>query len=116
MVCQVRVSFHGQILFSEPSIKPVRNASARSRQRTSSQRRRPAKLTIPTRQPLANRTSTGRSRLFTAPRMKGYSPSRTRMKLPEIPGRIMAQMAMAPAQNRLSGSLPHCTGDATVIQ
>ncbi|MCY1436357.1 hypothetical protein D9M71_524780 [compost metagenome] len=32
-----------------------------------------------------------------------------------MPGRIIAQMAMAPAKNRLSGSCPHCIGAATVI-
>ena len=38
------------------------------------------------------------------------------MKLPEIPGRIIAQMASAPAKNRVTGSAVSCSGAARVIQ
>ena len=44
--------------------------------------------------PAAKTRSTVNWNSLTADRMYLYIPSSTRIKLPEIPGRIMAQMAM----------------------
>ncbi len=47
--------------------------------------------------------------------MKKYFPSNTKMKLPEMPGRIIAQMAMAP-QRKINGRPEEVlAGVATVI-
>ena len=57
------------------------------------------KAISPTTQPSTKGASTATSRRPTAPNTYAYLPSTTRMKEPETPGRIMAQMASEPARN-----------------
>ena len=57
----------------------------------------------PTTAPKATRAKVRKSRWFTAPRTYSYFPMRTRIKEPEMPGRIMAQMATAPLRMRNHG-------------
>ena len=51
-----------------------------------------------------------------APRMNEYMPSNTRMKLPEIPGNIMAQMAITPEKKMKYQAVFASVGEITVMQ
>ena len=62
----------------------------------SSQLRKWEKLTIPTAHPSANTKSTGIFKEDTADITNSYLPKRSNMKLPDIPGSIIAQMAIDP--------------------
>ena len=50
--------------------------------------------------PTMNTASARKSRVVTALSSGPYMPRRTRMNEPEMPGRIMAQMAIAPARKK----------------
>ena len=108
-------SFQGQTLFREPSIKPVSTASVMLRKCTSAYDKIREKEVIPIQAPAPNTAITTTSSVFTASIMKKYLPNSTRMKLPEIPGRIMAQMAMAPHRKMKSRLEGVSAGVATVI-
>ena len=51
---------------------------------------------IPATAPMANNNKTGMLRVETAPIIYAYLPIKSRMNAPEIPGSIIAQIAMAP--------------------
>ncbi len=77
-------------------VKPIRTRRVCFSYFPISQCRNFEKATMPITQPRAKTRSTGMFSSLTAFMMNSYFPSRTRMKLPEIPGRIIVQMAMAP--------------------
>ena len=52
----------------------------------------------------------------TAPSINLYIPSRTRIKLPEIPGKIMAQMAIIPETKTNQYAVFASAGLITVIK
>ena len=93
-------SFQGQTLRSEPAIRPIRSATVRSWWCRKSQLTRRAKLMMPMKAPSATRNRIRKFRSLTAANTSRYFPSRSRMKEPEMPGRIMAQMAMAPLSTK----------------
>ena len=73
------------------------------------------KEVIPMQAPTAKNSRTFMSRFLTASIIKEYLPSSTKIKLPDMPGNIMAQIAMAPhreIKSRLEGV---SDGVATVI-
>lgn len=77
-------------------MKPISTATVTSCQCLSSHDSRCEKLMMPATAPTTKITMTGIFRSPTACMMNWYLPSRSRMKAPEMPGRIMAQIAMAP--------------------
>ena len=93
----------GHTFTREPMMKPARTMRVSLCQRARSQWRNFEKPRIPTTAPTRN---TQRIRKLLAkfplkrpvmtPMMYSYLPRIRRMKLPEMPGRIIAQMAMAP--------------------
>src|SRR5690606_8830408 len=95
---QLMVCFQGQTLFSEPINSPVATAIVALRACSNKPDTMRAKRSNPPAHPAAKTARVNRSALRTAPRMVAYRPSRTRTKLPEIPGRIIAQIAMEPAR------------------
>ena len=101
LVLQLRVSFQGQIFGSVPAISPVRNISVESRWCFSSQESRWEKQSRPITHPQANSNKISTCMDLAAPRIGAYIPSNRRIKLPEIPGKIIAQMAMEPASRTL---------------
>ena len=56
---------------------------------------------MPTKQPEAKIPRLTTSNDLIAPMIKPYMPMSNKIKLPEIPGNIMAHMAIEPAKNRL---------------
>lgn len=71
---------------------------------------------IPATAPTAKSSRTPSRNSLTACKMYWYFPSSSRMKAPEIPGRIIAQMATAPESMINHQSLGVCVGEAIVIQ
>src|SRR5690554_2400815 len=59
---------------------------------------------------------TGMLKELTDSNMNRYIPSKTRIKLPEIPGSIMAQMAMAPEIKIKGIEVLASAGEITVIK
>ena len=59
-----------------------------------------AKVTMPMPAPMPTKSRLTTSRLLTALSTYSYLPSSTRINAPEMPGRIMAQMASAPLRNK----------------
>lgn len=82
----------------------------------SSHESRCEKLMIPATAPTAKSSRTPSRNSLTACKMYWYFPSSSRMKAPEIPGRIIAQMATAPESMINHQSLGVCVGEAIVIQ
>ena len=60
----------------------------------------------------ANNARLTRSLWFTAASTNWYLPKSTRINEPEIPGRIMAQIASMPLRNRNQADSGVCTGTA----
>ena len=88
---------------SDPIISPMSTASRRSWWRSSSQPRAVENRVIPTTAPAVNTARLTRSsplRSCTAPRKTAYIPIISSRNEPEMPGRIMAQMATAPAPKK----------------
>src|SRR5690606_34270845 len=110
-----RVCFQGQILLREPSIIPVKSARVTSWNRLSIQLRKWEMESKPTTQPQAKTKRTEKCRDFTAARMGAYIPMTSRIKLPEIPGRIIAQMAIIPLKKRVKRVTSISRGDSSVI-
>ncbi len=90
------ILFQGRILGSVPIIKPVKNTSVKSRNKRNSQNSTCEKVSGQS-QPARNSASTSTWNDLTAPSTEPYMPIRSRIKLPEIPGKIIAQIAIAPA-------------------
>ena len=94
----------GHTLTREPMMKPARTMRVSLFQRARSQWRNFEKPRMPTMAPMANMPrmrrlrpkSTPDTRSEMTPIMYWYLPRIRRMKLPDMPGRTMAQMAMAP--------------------
>ena len=82
----------------EPNRKPVNSAMVAWWKRCRSQYNKREKHSKPAPQPRMNTSRKTRSSDFTAASTVLYMPSRTRIKLPEMPGRIMAHMARNPAR------------------
>ena len=72
-------------------------------------------VVIPIAAPAINTNITGTLNVLTASMIYKYFPSNTKIKLPEIPGKIMAQMAIAPQRKIKSKLLGVSAGVATVI-
>ena len=70
---------------------------------------------MPAAAPITKTAMTGISNSPTACMIYWYLPSSSRMKAPEMPGRIMAQMAMAPESITNHQSSGVSAGVATVI-
>ena len=95
---------HGHTFTREPMMKPARTIMVSFCQRARSQWRNFENARIPITAPMANTpmmrrlwpTFTPATRSEIHPMMNSYLPRIRRMKLPEMPGRIIAQMAMAP--------------------
>ena len=90
-------------------------ATVTSCQCFSSHESRCEKLMMPAAAPTTKITMTGTFRSPTACMMNWYLPSSSRMKAPEMPGRIIAQMAIAP-ESRINHHVSGVSaGVATVI-
>ena len=65
------------------------------------------KLNKPNTQPTANKANVAISRFLIAVRIGVYMPKSNRIKLPDMPGKIIAQMANIPDKNtnKLVGSI-----------
>ena len=96
-------------------MKPISTATVTSCQCLSSHESRCEKEMMPAAAPMTKTTITGMFRSPTACMRYWYLPSSSRMKAPEMPGRIMAQMAMAPESMMNHQSLGVSAGVATVI-
>lgn len=96
-------------------MKPISTATVTSCQCLSSHDSRCEKEMMPAAAPTTKITMTGMFRSPTACMIYWYLPSSSRMKAPEMPGRIMAQMAMAPESITNHQSLGVSAGVATVI-
>ena len=93
------VSFQGQILFKEPSINPVNDANVAILNFLNSQDNTFENNIIPI-MAQAKKIKIGTiSRFLIANIIVSYIHSNTNMKLPEIPGKIIAQIAIAPHMN-----------------
>ena len=109
------VFFHGHTLFNDPNIKPVSTAKVIFLKCFSAYESTREKVVIPIQAPAPNITMIFISSVFTASIIKKYFPSSTNIKLPDIPGRIIAQIAIAPHKkinNKFDGV---SAGVATVI-
>lgn len=96
-------------------MKPVSTARVILRKCFNAYDKTREKLVIPMHAPAPNTSITFISNVFTASMIKKYFPSNTNIKLPDIPGRIMAQIAIAPHKkinNKLEGV---SAGVATVM-
>ena len=96
-------------------MKPISTATVTSCQRLSSHDSRCEKEMMPAAAPTAKIAMTGMFRSPTACMIYWYFPSSNRMKAPEMPGRIMAQMATAPDSMTNHQSFGVSVGVATVI-
>ena len=101
LVRHVNVSFQGQIFGNVPIIRPVRKIRVMSLNRLRSQDKTWEKLSKPMTQPVRNNSRMVISNDLTAPSTGLYIPMSSRIKLPEMPGKIIAQMAIAPANMTL---------------
>ena len=98
------VLLHGHTFTREPMMKPARTIRVSLFQRARSQCRNFEKPRMPTAAPMRNIAiimrflpkSTPDTRLVIVPMMYWYLPRIRSMKLPDMPGRIIAQMAIAP--------------------
>ena len=93
------VSFHGRILFKEPIINPVNAAIVVILKFLNSHERKFENERIQIITHTKNIKIGTISKFFTASIIGSYIHSNTRMKLPEIPGKIIAQIAIAPQMN-----------------
>ncbi len=96
-------------------MNPINVATVTSCQCRSSHDSRCENETIPATAPARNSASTGIFSSPTACKINWYLPNSSKMNAPEMPGRIMAQMAMAPdsmMNHHVSGV---SAGEATVI-
>ena len=109
-----KVSFHGHTLFKEPKTKPPKSASVRLRWVLNIQSSTREKLKIPTKQPPANRLIKPNWNSFIASMTCPYMPNSSKIKAPEIPGSIMAQIASIPAKKKYSGLGSKAVGDSAV--
>ena len=102
---------------------PLRNAMASMRCKRSNLSSNLEKLTNPATHPAANTISSVSSICRTAARTGAYIPINTSMKLPDIPGKIIAHIAIAPAKNNpgkpgndaTDGAVAIATASATPI-
>src|SRR5690554_1548478 len=115
LVRQLSVSFQGQTLFNAPIIKPVSKAKTWSWYLWKAHVISLATDRSPTRQPAINKSSRVISRDLMAARTGAYIPIITRMKLPEMPGRIIAHIATAPAAKNVSADGLTWPADKVVI-
>ena len=93
------VSFQGQILFNDHSINPVNDANVAILYFLNNQDNILENRTIPITAP-AKKIKIGTiSKFFMANIMVSYIHNNTNMKLPDIQGNIIAQMAIAPQIN-----------------
>jgi hypothetical protein len=74
------------------------------------------KAIIPIAAPAMKTSRTNMSRFPTASRINLYIPSNTRMKLPEMPGKIMAQMAIDPDRKMNHHVVLASAGEITVMK
>src|SRR5690606_39798673 len=68
------------------------------------------KITKPQIQPTPNEASATISRSLIALRKTGYNPTSNRIKLPEIPGSTIAQIATNPPKNNIHQWPGNCAG------
>ena len=94
VVCST--SCHGHKITKDPSKNPTSSASVAERARDNTKLRNRLKLSNPTPQPAAKISNGTASRSATAVIIGPYIPSSNKIKLPEIPGKIIAQIAIAP--------------------
>ena len=90
------VSFQGQILFNDHSINPVNDAKVNILKCLNNQERILENNTIQTIAPITNIHIVVISKFLIASIIVSYVHSKTSMKLPEIHGKIIAQIAIAP--------------------
>lgn len=93
------VSFHGHILFNDHNIKPVNDANVAILNFLNNQDNILENNTIPTIAQAKNINIGTISRFFIANIIVSYIHNNTSMKLPDIQGNIIAQIAMAPQIN-----------------
>ncbi len=110
---------HGHSTRNDPSISPTIAAITRSWWWSSAQSSTDENSASPTTHPSRRAPrATTRSRSLTAPSTSVYMPISTRMNEPEMPGRIMAQIASAPDEEehppRLGDDLGRALGDLGV--
>jgi len=110
-----KVIFHGQTLFRLPTIKPPNTAMLRSWWRENSHFTRRTNESKPTKHPAIKTKMTSILSSCRDCRMYWYLPKTTRIKDPEMPGKIMAQMAMAPDKNTNQSALVVWAGTKVVI-
>lgn len=93
------MSFHGQILFNDHSINPVNDANVAILYFLNNQDNMLENRIIPITAP-AKKIKIGTiSKFFIANIIVSYIHNNTNMKLPDIPGNIIAQIAIAPQIN-----------------
>lgn len=109
------VSFQGQIFGNVPIIKPVKNIRVKSRNLRSNHDNRCEKDSKPITQPDKNSANVSTWKPFTAANTGAYIPINNKIKLPEIPGKIIAQIAIAPANSVLMAVGSMCRGLSTVM-
>ena len=102
-------------MFSEPNMKPVNTANVILRKCFNAYERTREKEVIPIKAPTKNTNKTVISSVLTASIIKKYLPNSTKIKLPDIPGNIIAQMAIAPQRNIKNKLEGVSAGVATVI-
>src|SRR5690554_2050600 len=102
LVRQLRVSCQGHTLLSAPIMKPVNSASTVSWKCRNARVIRRATDNSPTRHPSRKSPRLATSNDLIAASMGEYMPIITSRKLPDMPGRIMAQIDSAPAQKNAS--------------
>lgn len=93
------VSFHGHILFNDHSIKPVNDANVAILNFLNNQDNTLENNTIPITAPAKNIKIGTISKFLIASIMVSYIHNSTNMKLPDIQGNIIAQIATAPQIN-----------------
>ena len=97
--CEYTVSFRGQILFNDHSINPVNDANVAILNFLNNQDNTLENNTIPITAP-AKKINIGTiSKFFIANIIVSYIHNNTSMKLPDIQGNIIAQIAIAPQIN-----------------
>ena len=99
-VLKVNGIFHGHILFKDPIMKPVITANVKRWYVSNNHFRSFENDNNPITAPTPIIRIVLKSLVLRASRTGLYAPMMTKIKAPEIPGKIIAQIAKAPAKNR----------------
>ena len=116
LVRHSNVVFHGHILAMDPLIRPISEAIVMSWCFLNSQLRIWENIAIPITAPAIKIIRVIKSLSFTAERICEYFPMMSRRNDPEIPGRIMAQMAIIPEMKNARGVSGVWVGESVAMR